>query len=138
MFYAVLTLHILAAVFLVLIVLLQSGRGAELGAAFGGMGQATFGRGQSTFISKLTTGVAVVFMCTSLTLAFLTTERPQQSVLPSGSPAPAAATPAPGTTTPPPATTAPAPAAATPASQAPAPQQPAEQADAPAQGGPSR
>jgi preprotein translocase subunit SecG len=83
MFYAVLTIHIMAAIVLVFVVLLQSGRGAELGAAFGGMGQATYGRGQSTFISKLTTGVAVVFMTTSLSLAFMTTEHPDRSVLPS-------------------------------------------------------
>ncbi len=81
MFAAILTLHILAAILLVMIVLLQSGRGAELGAAFGGMGQSTFGRSQSTFISKLTTGVAVLFMATSPYLAFLTTEQPSQSII---------------------------------------------------------
>lgn len=81
MFYALLIVHILASVFLVFVVLLQTGRGAELGAAFGGMGQTTFGRGQSTFITKFTTGLAVVFMTTSLLLAFLSSEQPNQSVL---------------------------------------------------------
>ena len=81
MFYALLIVHILASVFLVLIVLLQTGRGAELGAAFGGMGQATFGRGQSTAITKITTVLAVIFMSTSLSLAFLTTEQPSQTVI---------------------------------------------------------
>lgn len=81
MFVTVLTLHILVAVILVFIILLQSGRGAELGAAFGGMGQATYGRGKSTFISKFTTSMAVVFMITSLTLAFMTTERPRSSII---------------------------------------------------------
>ena len=81
MFAAILTIHILAAVSLVLIVLLQSGRGAELGAAFGGMGQSTYGRGQFTFISKLTTALAVIFMTTSMSLAFMTTERTTGSVV---------------------------------------------------------
>ena len=84
MFYALLIVHILASVFLVLIVLLQTGRGAELGAAFGGMGQATFGRGQSTAITKITTVLAVIFMSTSLSLAFLTTEQTTQSLIQPG------------------------------------------------------
>lgn len=78
---ALTALHVIVAISLVLIVLLQTGRGAELGAAFGGMGQATYGRGQSTFISKLTTGVAIIFMITSLSLAFWTRELPQGSLL---------------------------------------------------------
>ena len=99
MFYALLIVHILASVFLVLIVLLQTGRGAELGAAFGGMGQATFGRGQSTAITKITTVLAVIFMSTSLSLAFLTTEQPTQTVIrpehtPVESAVPAASAPA--------------------------------------------
>ncbi len=79
--YAVITIHVMVSISLVLIVLLQAGRGAELGAAFGGMGQATYGRGQSTFITKLTTGLAVVFMSTSLYLAFLTTDQPNRSIV---------------------------------------------------------
>lgn len=85
MFLALVIIHVLVSLFLVFVVLLQTGRGAELGAAFGGMGQATYGRGQSTFITKFTTGLAVIFMSTSLTLAFLTSERPSQSVLSSQS-----------------------------------------------------
>ena len=81
MFYAILIVHVLVSVFLVFVVLLQTGRGAELGAAFGGMGQATFGRGQSTFITKFTTGLAVIFMSTSLTLAFLSSENPTRSII---------------------------------------------------------
>ena len=88
MFIALIVLHVLTSIVLVLVVLLQSGRGAELGAAFGGIGQSTFGRGQSTFISKLTTVLAVVFMATSLTLSLIAGERPSQSVLqPSAMPA---------------------------------------------------
>ena len=81
MFYALIIVHVLASIFLIFVVLLQTGRGAELGAAFGGMGQATYGRGQSTFITKFTTGLAVVFMSTSLSLAFISSEQPRQSVL---------------------------------------------------------
>lgn len=81
MFIALIVLHVFISISLVLIVLLQTGRGAELGAAFGGMGQATFGRGQSTFLTKVTTALAVVFMLTSLTLAFFSAERPSGSLL---------------------------------------------------------
>ena len=57
------------------VVLLQSGKGAELGAAFGGSCQTIFGsRGAATFMNKMTTVVAVVFMLTSLVLAVLTTK----------------------------------------------------------------
>ena len=102
MFIALLIVHVLVAIGLVFVVLLQSGRGAELGAAFGGVGQSSFGRSQSTFITKFTTGMAVVFMATSLSLAFLTIERPSSSVVTGGSepvraeePAPQGALPAP-------------------------------------------
>lgn len=81
MFVALVIVHVVVAVSLVLIVLLQTGRGAELGAAFGGLGQATYGRGQSTFISKLTTVMAIIFMSTSLSLAFISIERPRSSIL---------------------------------------------------------
>jgi preprotein translocase subunit SecG len=81
MFAAFLVVHVLVSVLLVLVVLLQSGRGAELGAAFGSVGQATFGRGRPTFLSKFTTGLAVIFMTTSLSLAFMSNEKPSQSVL---------------------------------------------------------
>ena len=90
MFYALVIVHVLVSIFLVFVVLLQTGRGAELGAAFGGMGQTTYGRGQSTFITKFTTGLAVVFMTTSLSLAFLSSEETTQSVLTPQSAQPAA------------------------------------------------
>jgi len=96
MFIALIVLHVLTSIVLVLVVLLQSGRGAELGAAFGGIGQAQFGRGQSTFISKLTTVLAVIFMVTSLSLSLIAGERQSQSVLqPSAQPSPAPVAPAP-------------------------------------------
>ncbi len=63
-------LHVLVCFFLIFIVLIQSSKGAELGAAFGGSSQTLFGsRGAATLFSKLTTIAAVVFMVTSLLLA---------------------------------------------------------------------
>ena len=67
--------HILICIFLVIVVLLQSGKAADLAGAFGGMGsQTTFGpRGSATVLSKATTIAAGLFMVTSLTLAILAT-----------------------------------------------------------------
>ncbi len=68
-------IHIFVCIFLIAVVLLQSGKGAELGAAFGGSSQTLFGsRGAATFLSKMTTIAAVVFMITSLTLAVISTK----------------------------------------------------------------
>lgn len=65
-----LIVHVLVCLFLIFIVLIQSGKGADLGAAFGGSSQTLFGsRGAATFFSKLTTIAAIVFMLTSLSLA---------------------------------------------------------------------
>jgi preprotein translocase subunit SecG len=65
------TIHIIAAIALIAIVLLQTGKGAEMGAAFGGASQTLFGgSGGSTFMSKLTTGAAIVFMVTCLLLSY--------------------------------------------------------------------
>ncbi len=62
--------HILACLFLIFVVLIQSSKGAELGAAFGGSSQTLFGsRGAATFLSKVTAIVATVFMVTSLVLS---------------------------------------------------------------------
>ncbi|HET6516571.1 MAG TPA: preprotein translocase subunit SecG [Thermodesulfovibrionales bacterium] len=67
-----LIIHTTACIFLISVVLLQSSKGAEMGAAFGGSSQTLFGsRGAATFLSKLTTICAVVFMITSLLLAVL-------------------------------------------------------------------
>ncbi|MCX8026230.1 MAG: preprotein translocase subunit SecG [Thermodesulfovibrionales bacterium] len=68
-------IHIIVCLFLVFIVLIQSGKGAEIGAAFGGSSQTLFGsRGAATFLNKLTTAAAIVFMLTSLALTFVTTK----------------------------------------------------------------
>ena len=65
--------HVLVAIILVLAVLLQSSKGADLAGAFGGMGsQTAFGpRGTATFLSKATVALAVIFMLTSISLAIL-------------------------------------------------------------------
>jgi len=66
-------LHLVVSVILILVVLLQTGKGADLAGAFGGGGsQTAFGsRGAATVLSKLTTTAAVVFMLTSFSLAIL-------------------------------------------------------------------
>ena len=65
-------LHIAVAVFLILVVLLQTGKGAEMGAAFGGSSQTLFGgAGPAGFMAKLTTTAAICFMLTSLSLAYM-------------------------------------------------------------------
>ena len=67
-------LHILVSIALILIVLLQTGKGADMGAAFGGGGSRTlFGSaGPGGFLSKATTAAAIIFMLTSLGLAYMT------------------------------------------------------------------
>ncbi len=65
-------IHLIVCLFLIFIILIQSSKGAEMGAAFGGSSQTLFGsRGASSVISKVTTIVAVLFMLTSLSLAIL-------------------------------------------------------------------
>ena len=75
--YTLLTiLHLLASFIMIGAILLQAGKGAEIGASFGGSSQTIFGsRGASTFLSKLTVVAAIVFMFTSLALAILSKER---------------------------------------------------------------
>ncbi|HEX3745754.1 MAG TPA: preprotein translocase subunit SecG [Bryobacteraceae bacterium] len=75
MYALVLLVHIVVCVFLIIVVLLQSGKAADLAGAFGGMGsQTAFGpRGSATLLSKATTASAVVFMITSLALSIMAT-----------------------------------------------------------------
>ena len=78
----VLIFHVLACLALVLIVLLQTGRGAEMGAAFGGSSQTLFGSsGGTTFFGKLTTLAAVVFMLTCLGLTYFSGRPDTKSVM---------------------------------------------------------
>jgi len=68
--------HIIAAVVLIGVVLLQSGKGADMGAAFGGGGSTVFGpSGPGNMLTRLTTIMAIVFMATSLTLAVMSAQR---------------------------------------------------------------
>jgi preprotein translocase subunit SecG len=66
-----------------LIVLLQSGKGAEMGVSLGGgAGQTLFGAGgPATILTKITTGVAILFMVTSLTLAYMSGHKSDSSVM---------------------------------------------------------
>ncbi len=75
MYTLVLLVHIVVCVFLIIVILLQSGKAADLAGAFGGMGsQTAFGpRGSATLLSKATTVSAVLFMITSLSLSILAT-----------------------------------------------------------------
>jgi preprotein translocase subunit SecG len=81
--------HVIVCVALIMIVLLQTGKGADMGAAFGGGGSQTlFGStGASTFLSKATTGAAIIFMLTSLALAYVSSHRTADSIIKSA-PAP--------------------------------------------------
>ena len=81
MFELILVFHIIACISIIFFVLLQSGRGAELGAAFGSVGQASSVRGSMTGVGKITTVVAIVFMLTSLSLAYLSSDSARDSVV---------------------------------------------------------
>jgi len=76
----ILTIHVLAAMGVIGLVLLQHGKGADMGAAFGsGASGSLFGStGSSNFLSRATAVLAVVFFCTSLALAYLSSH-PQDS-----------------------------------------------------------
>jgi preprotein translocase subunit SecG len=98
-----LVVHVLAAVGVIVLVLLQHGKGADMGAAFGGgaSGSVFGATGSANFLSRSTSVLAVVFFLTSLGLAYLATN--QSSVGGSVMDAPpAAATPAPSQDVPPP------------------------------------
>ena len=87
-YYAVVALHIIVCVILVLVVLLQSGKGADLAGAFGGGAtQTAFGsRGPASFLSRMTTVAAIIFMVTSIGLSMMTEKRgvDDKSVLDTG------------------------------------------------------
>ena len=103
MYIALSVLHVVIASGLVLIVLLQSGKGADIGAAFGGGSSQTVfgGRGAATFLSKATTVLAVLFMVMSIALTLLSSQQGGKTVVPEEaqkpvSSAPATPAPAPG------------------------------------------
>ena len=120
MTYVLVLIHIIVSVILILVVLLQTGKRADLAGAFGGGGsQTVFGaRGAATFLSKATTISAVIFMFTSLTLSLMSspTGSGGKSVLPQDTPAQSApAQPGPAKSAPAPS----APASKVPATPAP-------------------
>ncbi len=106
----VVIIHVTVSLALIFIVLLQHGKGAGIGAAFGGSSQTVFGStGAAPFLAKLTAAVAILFMCTSLGLTFL--GRQQAPSVMQGAGKPAATQPATPATPAPKAPSAPAPAA---------------------------
>lgn len=106
MYTLLVVLHVIVAVFLIMVVLLQTGKGAAMGSAFGGgASQTMFGSaGAGNFLTKLTTGAAIVFMITSMALTVTLSKKGEHSVIkdePVGqTSAPASATP-PAPATPP-------------------------------------
>jgi preprotein translocase subunit SecG len=93
--------HVTVCIALAGIVLLQHGKGADMGAAFGGSSQTVFGSaGATTFLGKLTAGAAIVFMLTSLGLTYLASHRYKSTIMkdaPARSAAPARPAPMPPT-----------------------------------------
>lgn len=81
MYTLLVTIHIIICIFLVCIVLLQKGKGAEIGAVFGSS-EALFGAaGPATFLNKLTTVTAILFMLTSLSLTYMSAKMSNKSVM---------------------------------------------------------
>ena len=79
----IIVIHIIACIALIMIVLLQTGKGADMGAAFGGgSSQTLFGStGASSFLSKATTAAAILFMLTSLILAYMSGNKSGKSIV---------------------------------------------------------
>ena len=74
--------HVVVCIFLICIVLLQQGKGADIGATFGGSSQSLFGtEGPLPLLNKITTGAAIIFMATSVTLAYLSANKSTGSVM---------------------------------------------------------
>ena len=98
LYYLIISVHIIACLFLIAVVLLQQGKGQDLASAFGGGGSPTaFGpRGSATVRARATPILAAVFMITSLSLSVL---KPGRSSVLDQVPAETAATPAPGAPT---------------------------------------
>jgi len=90
-------LHVVVSVALILVILLQTGKGSDIGAVFGGgSSQTLFGStGPTSFLSKLTAGAAVIFMLTSLFLAYFSGTGGTRSIMKGGAAAPVQSMPAP-------------------------------------------
>ncbi len=77
-----LIVHIVVSLFLIVIVLLQHGKGADIGATFGGSSQSLFGtEGPLPLLNKITTAAAIIFMLTSVTLAYTSAQKSRSSVM---------------------------------------------------------
>lgn len=75
-------IHVVVCFLMIAAILLQGGKGAEIGAAFGGSSQTVFGsRGPTNFLSKVTIAAAVIFMLTSLSLAYLSRQNTYSSTV---------------------------------------------------------
>ena len=84
-------IHVAVCLFLIAIVLLQHGKGADMGATFGGSSQTVFGtEGPLPLLNKITTGAAVIFMLTSLGLAYFSSNLSRDSVMHAVKPPPPA------------------------------------------------
>ena len=81
---AIIIVHVLCTLFLILVILLQSGKGAAMGSGLGaGSSQTMFGSsGAGNFLTKMTTAIATLFMITSLTLGIMSTQEKSRSVMP--------------------------------------------------------
>ncbi len=73
--------HVIICVFLVLTVLLQQGKGATIGAVFGSSDTIFGSAGPTSFLNKLTTGLAVLFMASSLVLTYLSAHKVEDSIM---------------------------------------------------------
>ena len=74
--------HVVVCLFLIGIVLLQHGKGADIGATFGGSSQSLFGtEGPLPLLNKITTAAAIIFMLTSVTLAYFSSQKSTSSVM---------------------------------------------------------
>src|SRR5262252_6196773 len=96
------TLHVMVCMVLIIVVLLQHGKSADIAATFGGVGsQTAFGpRGTATVLSRVTTWCAVIFMVTSISLTLLATRNHPTSIMQNEKAAPAAPAPASSPATP--------------------------------------
>src|SRR5262252_5742450 len=92
MIIAITIVHVIVSIGLILVVLLQTGKGAEVGAVFGGSSATIFGSsGAGNFLTRLTTGMAIVFMITCLTLGYFAGHKPSATIFDSRTPTPQAA-----------------------------------------------
>jgi preprotein translocase subunit SecG len=88
MLIAITIVHVIVSVGLILVVLLQTGKGAEVGAVFGGSSSTIFGSsGAGNFLTRLTTGMAIVFMMTSLALGYFAGRKPSATIFDNRAPA---------------------------------------------------